>query len=226
MLVDRVIGNSGIGNAATHHDRQVLQDLFDLAPPGVDELVAVIEVTDALLASDDQPPFDLVVIDSAPTGHALRLLEMPALAHDWVKALMAIMLKYQSVVGVGGLGEGLLRLSHGLRRLRELLNDPERTTFAAVTRPAALPHAETLRLMRRLRAASISVPAVVVNAVGTGTCSRCVRESRVQQRQFAALARELGRHTDGPRLIVAPGWMPAPEGPAELRRFAAQWRLR
>ena len=31
------------------HDRQVLQDLIDLAPPGVDELVAVIEVTDAIL---------------------------------------------------------------------------------------------------------------------------------------------------------------------------------
>ena len=207
-------------------DRSVLQDLFDLSPPGVDELVAMIEVTDAILTSDDKAPFDLVVIDSAPTGHALRLLEMPALAHDWVKALMALLLKYQSVVGVSGLGEVLLGLSQGLRRLRELLNDPERTTFVAVTRPAALPHAETVRLMRRLRADSISVPAVVVNAVGTGTCSRCVRESRVQQRELTALARELGRRADGPRVIVAPGWMPAPAGPAELRRFAAQWRLR
>jgi arsenite-transporting ATPase len=224
-LVERITGNSGIGDAATRHDRQVLQDLFDLAPPGVDELVAVIEVTDAILA-DGEPPFGLVVIDSAPTGHALRLLEMPALAHDWVKALMAIMLKYQSIVGVGGLGEVFLRLSQGLRRLRELLNDPERTAFLAVTRPAALPHAETLRLLRRLRAASISVPAVVVNAVGAGTCARCVRESRAQQRELTALAGELGRDRDGLRVVVAPGWMPAPAGPAELRRFAAQWRLR
>ena len=110
-LVDRLAGDSGVGNAATRHDRQVLQDLFDLAPPGVDELIAVIEVTDAILATGGEPPFDLVVIDSAPTGHALRLLEMPGLAHDWVKALMAILLKYQSIVGVGGLGEVLLRLS-------------------------------------------------------------------------------------------------------------------
>jgi arsenite-transporting ATPase len=223
-LVDRISGNSEIGDAAARHDRQVLHDLFDLAPPGVDELVAVIEVTDAILASDDGR-FDLVVIDSAPTGHALRLLEMPALAHDWVKALMAIMLKYQSIVGFGGLGEVLLKLSHGLRRLRELLSDPERTTFVAVTRPAALPHAETVRLLRRLRAASINVPAVVVNAVGTGTCTRCARESRVQQRALSTLARELGRHRDRPAVIVAPGWMPAPEGSTGLRRFAAQWRL-
>ena len=67
------------------------------------------------------------MIDTAPTGHALRLLEMPALVHDWVKALMAILLKYQPVVGVGDLGAVLLRLSQGLGRLRELLNDPART---------------------------------------------------------------------------------------------------
>jgi arsenite-transporting ATPase len=225
-LVERVIGSTGTGDAARGHDRQVLQDLFDLAPPGVDELVAVIEVTDAILAPGGEPPFDLVVIDSAPTGHALRLLEMPALAHDWVRALMGIMLKYQSIAGVGGLGEVLLRLSQGLRRLRELLIDPGRTAFVAVTRPAALPHAETLRLMRRLRAASISVPAVVVNAVGMGTCARCARESRVQQRELTALGRELGGQDEAPRVIVTPGWMPPPTGPAGLRRFAAQWRLR
>ena len=50
-LVDRLAGGSGVGDAATRHDRQVLQDLFDLAPPGVDELIAVIEVTDAILAT-------------------------------------------------------------------------------------------------------------------------------------------------------------------------------
>ena len=224
--IERVDGHRGTSVEVSGPDRQVLQDLFDLAPPGVDELVAVIEVTDAILAANRKPPFDLVVIDSAPTGHALRLLEMPALAHEWVKALMAIMLKYQSIVGVGGIGEVLLSLSHGLRRLRELLNDPERTTFVAVTRPAALPLAETLRLVRRLRAAVFSVPAVVVNAVGAGTCAQCARECRVQQRRLAALTGELGRLRDGPRVIVAPGWMPAPAGVAGLRRFAAQWQLR
>ena len=111
---------------------------------------------------------------------------------------MAILLKYQSIVGVGELGAVLLRLSQGLRRLRELLADPARTTFVAVTRAAALPRAETVRLVRRLRAASISVPAVVVNAVGAGTCTRCARESRVQQRELTMLARELDSRRDGP----------------------------
>jgi arsenite-transporting ATPase len=223
-LVGRIAGAPGLGGEATRHDRQVLQDLFDLAPPGVDELIAVMEVTDAILGSGGEPQFDLVVVDSAPTGHALRLLEMPGLAHDWVKALMAILLKYQPVVGVGELAEVLLRLSQGLRRLRELLADPLRTTFVAVTRAAALPREETVRLIRRLRAASISVPAVVVNAAGAGTCTRCAREARMQQRELRALARELvGRH-GALLVIVAPAWMPPPAGHAGLRRFFAQWR--
>ena len=56
---------------------------------------------------------------------------MPALVHDWVKALMAILLKYQPVAGVGELGAVLLRLSQGLGRLRALLADPGATPFVA-----------------------------------------------------------------------------------------------
>jgi len=137
---------------------------------------------------------------------------------------MAILLKYQDVVGVGELGEVLLRLSQGLRRLRDLLTDPARTTFVAVSRAAALPHAETVRLVRRLRSASISVPAVLVNAMGAGTCTRCARESRAQLRELTMLTRELDSRRGGPAVIVAPGWMPAPAGSTALRRFAAQWR--
>jgi arsenite/tail-anchored protein-transporting ATPase len=217
------VGGSGLGAQATDHERQVLHDLFELAPPGVDELIAVIEVSDAVLSGDAASRFDLAVIDSAPTGHALRLLEMPGLVHDWVKAVMAILLKYQAVTGVGELGSVLLRLSQGLGRLRALLVDPGRTTFVAVTRAAALPQAETLRLLRRLQAASIDVSAVVVNAMGAGTCTRCRGEERTQRRELTRLERALSR-VSRPAVIVAPGWMPAPAGAADLRRFAAQWR--
>ena len=137
-LMLRVGGSAG--------DRQVLHDLLELAPPGVDELVAIVEVIETLDADAGAATFDLIVIDTAPTGHALRLLEMPALVHDWVKAVMSILLKYQPVIGVGDLGAALLRLSRGLGQLRALLTNPARTRFLVVTRAAALPRAETVRL--------------------------------------------------------------------------------
>ena len=71
-----------------------MRDLLELAPPGIDELAAIIDVTETLGVNAGARR-DLIVVDTAPTGHALRLLEMPALVHDWVKAIMAILLKYQ-----------------------------------------------------------------------------------------------------------------------------------
>ena len=61
----------------------------------LDELAAVLEITEAITGG--APEWDLVVMDTAPTGHALRLLEMPGLMQDWVRALMSILLKYQGV---------------------------------------------------------------------------------------------------------------------------------
>ncbi|MDP9323853.1 MAG: ArsA family ATPase, partial [Acidobacteriota bacterium] len=154
-LFDRLTrhGSAGGVGVDASHDRQVMHGLIDLAPPGIDELASVIDVTDAI----DSSATSLVVMDTAPSGHALRLLEMPALVQDWTRALMSILLKYQPVVGVGELGAVLLKLSQGLGRLRALLVDSRRTSFVVVTRAAALPRAETERLMRRLHGLHIHV---------------------------------------------------------------------
>ena len=218
--VDEVVQRIGAGGA----DRQVLHDLFELAPPGVDELVAIIEVIEALDSRAGPTAFDLVVIDTAPTGHALRLLEMPALVHDWVRAVMAILLKYQPVIGMGDLGSVLLQLSRGLGELRALLADPARTRFVAVTRPAALPRAETVRLLARLDAAGIAAPVVLVNAVGAGTCGRCRTDHARHAKEVAALRRELGHVTPRRSLVLAPATIPPPSGWRDLRRFFREWR--
>ena len=90
---------------------------------------------------------------------------------DWARALMSILLKYQPITGVGELGAVLLRISQGIGRVRTLLTDPAKTSFIAVTRAAALPREETLRLLVRLNAMQIDVPLVLINAVGRGTCT-------------------------------------------------------
>jgi arsenite-transporting ATPase len=212
-LFDRIAARSAL-EAST--DRRIMRDLLELAPPGLDELVAIVEVGDALEAAAGRNT--LVVLDTAPTGHALRLLEMPAIVHDWIKTLMAIVLKYQPVVGAGEFGELLLQMSQGLRRLRARLVDPALTTFVTVTRPAALPAAETGRLRRRLRALRIHAPCVLVNAIGAGTCRACVETSAEQRRALAAL-RKSSR-----MLIVAPALVPPPHGAEALVNWRRSWR--
>ncbi|HEY7058729.1 MAG TPA: ArsA family ATPase, partial [Vicinamibacterales bacterium] len=112
--------------------RQAVRQLMDLAPPGIDEVMAIADVADLL--ADSASRFDTVVSDTAPTGHVLRLLQTPAILREWTQALMAILLKYREVVSAGPLAPQLVRLSKQLRALETLLHDPGHTQFVLVTR--------------------------------------------------------------------------------------------
>src|SRR5437773_379433 len=62
-----------IAERGTYLDDEDLERLLRLSFPGVDELMALVEL--ARLAT--RGAWDLVVVDTAPTGHTLRLLAMP-----------------------------------------------------------------------------------------------------------------------------------------------------
>lgn len=236
-------GPAGSLHVDAREDRAVMQRLFDLAPPGIDELVAIIDVIDALdgTRAPGAPgeAAGLIVMDTAPSGHALRLLEMPSLVQDWARALMAILLKYQPVAGVGELGVVLLRVSQGLGRLKRLLADPAQCAFVVVTRAAALPREESRRLMARLAALRMDVPLVLVNAVGRGQCGRCRAASIVEAGEVRRIARMAAAHRRrlqssrlasrnlhaSPVVAVAPSRIPPPHGVAGLERWRESWAL-
>ena len=91
--------------------------------------------------------YDLIVIDTAPTGHALRLLEMPDAAREWVQVLLRVLLKYRTLVRPGQLAGELVKLSKSIRALQALLRDPDEARFIVVTRAAAVPRAGNRRLL-------------------------------------------------------------------------------
>jgi arsenite-transporting ATPase len=215
-LFDRLMqtGSSPIRIDASH-DRNVMHGLIEFAPPGIDELAAIVEVVE----TTETEPRQTIVIDTAPTGHALRLLEMPALIHDWTRALMRILLKYQPIGAIEEFGPVLLTLSRGVRRLQTLLADREQTSFVVVTRAAALPREETRDLLRHLERLKIHVQTVVVNAVGRGTCERCRSEARDERRHLESLREDAGRIP----LLIAPAEFPPPRASLLLRQWHRRW---
>jgi arsenite-transporting ATPase len=224
-VFDALRGDSSFDPA---FDRAVVEDLIDLAPPGIDELFALLAVVEAL---GGDRPYDTVVVDTAPTGHALRLLEMPDAALEWVHAFMAILLKYRKVIGLGDLGTDLVGLSRDLRGLRTLLGDPERTRALAVTRAAELPRLETVRLVRSLRGLGVPLGGVIVNALTSPlpdgpACARCragaAREARSMQALRAGLRARGGTM---PTIIGAPAVTPPPRGVRVLSRWPRSWRI-
>jgi arsenite-transporting ATPase len=146
--------------------------------PGTDEAAAVQQ----LLRFIDDDRFDRVVVDTAPTGHTLRLLELPDVMDSMVGRALKLRQTLGSVMGrVGGLfgdddegvddglSEGevddLEALRERIERLRESLRDPDRTDFRIVIVPEEMSVLESERLRDRLDAFGIPVGMVVVNRV-------------------------------------------------------------
>jgi arsenite-transporting ATPase len=135
--------------------------------PGSDEAAAIRLLMEYL----DDLRFDRVVVDTAPTGHTLRLLELPEMLDSMVGKLLTMRERMGGMLG-GLFGDddeegidGLREFSDRVERLRELLRDPARTDFRVVMVPEELSVRESERLLDRLRAFGIPVGTVVVNRV-------------------------------------------------------------
>jgi arsenite/tail-anchored protein-transporting ATPase len=215
---------SAIGQGALGTGADRAAELMHLAPPGIDELFGIVSVIDA------RADYDAIVVDTAPTGHALRLLELPDAAREWVQALLRVLLKYRGLMRPGELAQELVAVAKSIRQLQALLRDRTQTRFITVTRAAETPLLETERLLRRLRRLGLSTPAVIANALtdNAGACVRCRTVAAAERQSLAALRRTLqrpGRRSEQCAIIQAPLVAPPPTGVVALERWAGRWKL-
>jgi arsenite-transporting ATPase len=183
-------------------DRKVLDSLLGLAPPGLDEVFAVAALLeDTGTLSEERR----VVVDTAPTGHFLRLLAMPEVALGWTHQLMRVLRKYRAVLGLDAFAERLLHLAKQLRELKLTLCDPERSGAIVVTQPGPLVTAESRRLLDRIGQAGVRLAAVIANHGDALDPSL-----------------EVPR---GVPVLRAPALDEAPVGPVRLRAFARAWTV-
>jgi len=158
------------------YDTDAVQKLIEVAPPGADELFAITRLADLL----DQN----VIVDTAPTGHFLRLLDLPATAGEWVREFMRILLRYKDLIPPGSLGEELVSASKSLKSVGEALHRDAKVIV--VTRPERIVIAETKRLIAELERRGIPLGGVIANYVTPASVCKCDRSMR--QYEEAALA--------------------------------------
>ncbi|WP_114575457.1 ArsA family ATPase [Saliphagus sp. LR7] len=148
--------------------------LFGGAMPGADEAAAM----QLLLEYMDDPRFDRVVVDTAPTGHTLRLLELPEIMDTMMGRMITFRERLGGMIdGVKGMfggeaaeGEGadmaeMREVRERIERLRAVLQDPELTDFRIVMIPEEMSVVESKRLREQLDRFEIAVGTVVVNRV-------------------------------------------------------------
>ena len=181
------------------HDRAIARQLFALAPPGIDELYALIWLGDALA----EGAYERIVIDPAPTGHLIRLLEMPSLALDWSHRLLRLMLKYRELAGGGELAADLVAFARRTRAVTALLKDSARAGVLVVALDEPVVRLEASRIIERVRSLGNHVPALIWNRVREAPAPLPV-EPTVPQ--FVAAA------------------VPSPIGPARLLEWLDDWR--
>jgi len=187
-----------IFDTSTYLDQEDIDAFFALPIPGIDEVMGFKTIVDLI----DEAKFDKYIVDTAPTGHALRLLSLPELLDEWIKVLAKMRWKYRYMVesfsGKYNPDEGddfLVEMKRTVKKIEGLLKDRKRCEFVAVTIPEDMAILETERLVNDLSGYGIKVKQLLVNNVlESRDCQFCRERSDAQEvyikqirRKFSAL---------------------------------------
>ena len=180
----------------TYLDEEDLTRLLQLSLPGLDEIVGMLAVMRMASAGN----FDAVIVDTAPTGHTLRLLDAPGLLTAAAQFFDGLQSHHREVVtAVRGsytadAADGLIaELDHEGRALLSLLRDQAMTAVSWVTDAEPMALEETADAIAALTERGIRPRTLIVNrlVVKASTCRWCDARRRFQGRALASLSRRL-----------------------------------
>lgn len=192
-------------DTSTYLDPEDVESVFALPIPGIDEVMGLKTITDLI----EEARFDKFIVDTAPTGHALRLLTLPDMLDDWIKVMAKMRWKYRYVAKTFGGNyrpdEGddfLVEMKKTVTRIHGLFRDGKRCEFVVVTIPEDMAVKETERMIGDLSAYGIKVKQLVINNVvpRNDHCEFC-REKRNRQEAYIDYLR---KHMGTIRITTTP----------------------
>jgi arsenite-transporting ATPase len=182
---------------------------LDLArdAPGMHEAAILERVAD--LVEVGVRDYDLVVFDTAPSGHTARLLSLPESMGAWTDGLLRRRDRSERLGAaaqlLGGRGEAeagrdaeirsvLTRRRERFTLLRDVLTDAERCAFVVVLAAERLPVLETVELVAQLEQLRVPVGGLVVNKRSPSGAGALLDARRVTEAEhLVTLHERLGR---------------------------------
>jgi len=168
-------GMGGLGSLSMMLDPNAKQEMdemrsevqtSDMVIPGLDEALAF----DELLRHVEDPTWDVIVFDTAPTGHTLRFLSLPELIESWSDKIIRMMRVSGGLRSMifgrkesEAMKEELERFRRRVLHVRRVLSNEDITSFTLVTIPERMGINETLRAHQSLSEYKLPVPNCLVN---------------------------------------------------------------
>jgi arsenite-transporting ATPase len=180
--IDKLLGkNSGSGDPSELSSALgSIGEIIDTLPAGTDEVVALAKVIQLIRRGN----FDRVVLDTAPTGHTLRMLTTPAFLADLIERVLSVANKLNSNTAVKLLlssaikqnrgqvddayesaKSALLKFQVSMYDLEDMFTDPNSTEFLIVTIGTELAVRESVRLLNDLTFGDPDMPIRVRNVI-------------------------------------------------------------
>ena len=169
-------------------ERHLLSALLDIVPPGVDEVLAIFRIIDLL-----SRPGHRVVVDMAPTGHALELLRMPERILGWTRPLLKTLAAHRTLALARDAAVKIAEVGQRARELLKRLDDSQATVLHVVMLAEPMPDHETERLLGSLQELGLRPDSLFVNRVlfrkDVGQCRRCRRAMEWQRNTLAKITK-------------------------------------
>jgi arsenite-transporting ATPase len=210
---------SGGSRMEIKFDREAMRELVELTPPGIDEIAALGTISDLL----DSERYHTIILDTAPTGHLIRFLELPQVALSWIRTFMKLLLKYQHVLRANQVAEELVALSKSIKQVLALLTDAERCEFVGVAIPERMSLEETVDLAKSLEKLKVPLQKLLINGIAPATgCRFCKLRRKMQDEVIEEFGSRIRRRSV--EMFVAPQQPHEIRGAKDLLGHFVAWR--
>jgi arsenite-transporting ATPase len=177
---------------------------LSMEAPGMHE-AALLERIGTLVTSGLEN-YDLIVFDTAPSGHTARLMALPELMSAWTEGMLKQQQKskrFDEALNFMGAGKPqqtldrdeqirqiLVRRMNIFRSLRDVLQDESKTAFVIVLAAERLPVLETIEFRDHLKKSKIEVSALVVNKRSNPDGGELLAKRHEQEEEYMKLLRK------------------------------------
>jgi arsenite/tail-anchored protein-transporting ATPase len=200
-----------------HLTRSEREHMLSLPIPGADEVMGLKRLMDLMA----EHAFEKTVLDSAPTGHTLRLLAMPEIFDEWINTFYHFRDKHRIFERIFSKPDRadafLVSLKTDTARLRELLQS-DKTEFVVVTAAERMVLEETKDLVAHLKIYGIAVKHLIINKLFPDLGSEFSRERRSQEQKIVD---EIHHTFSQLQIIEVPLQSHEPRGFDALAKFAS-----